>query len=119
MTIKTDSLANAYVQATNKHDEAAFVRLFAEDAVVDDNFREFAGRAAIEEWAHREIFAANVTLDVLDIASSENGADVTTKVDGDFDRTGLPDPVVIRHTLALKEGKIGKLTCRLAAEARR
>jgi hypothetical protein len=31
-----------------------------------------------------------------------------------FDRTGLPDPLILAHYLAVKDGKIVRLRCRLA-----
>ena len=37
-----------------------------------------------------------------------------TTFDGDFDRSGLPEVVVISHRIEMAEGKIAKLTCRLA-----
>ena len=57
---------------------------------------------------------AQVTLDVLDVADRDGETVVTTKVDGYFDRTGLPDPLIISHHITLEGGKIVGLTCRLA-----
>jgi hypothetical protein len=106
--------SEGYVRAINESDAAAFCALFDRDAVVDDAGREFRGIDAIKEWSDREIFAARVTLDVLG-KSVRDGVDViTTKVDGDFDRTGLPDPLVMDHCIAVDGGKIVRLTCRLA-----
>jgi hypothetical protein len=34
---------------------------------------------------------------------------VTLEVDGTFDRTGLPDPLVMDHDFKLAEGKIAEL----------
>jgi hypothetical protein len=33
-----------------------------------------------------------------------------------FDKTGLPDPVIINHQITVDGGKIDGLTCRLAGE---
>ncbi len=107
-------VVKSYVDAVNAHDARAFDSLFDDRSVVDDVGREFRGRAAIKAWSDREIFEAQVTLDVL-AAEILNGETVlTTKVDGNFDRTGLPDPVVIVHRITVHEGKIAKLHCRLA-----
>ena len=84
--------AAAYVRTVNGNQPAEFLALFAEDAVIDDAGREFRGREAIREWAARDIFAARVTFDVLDASGDEGDATITAKVDGTFDRTGLPDP---------------------------
>jgi ketosteroid isomerase-like protein len=114
MTAQLSAPANAYVQAINKHDAAAFRSLFTNDAVVDDAGREFRGLDAIKDWSDREIFAADVTLDVIDETERDGEAVITTKVDGNFDRTGLPDPVIITHRIARAGDKIAALTCRLA-----
>src|SRR4029079_9657373 len=84
-----------------------------ENATVNDAGREFRGLAAIKKWSDREIMDAQVRFDVLDIAQSNDEVTVTTKVDGNFDRTGLPDPVIISHHITAAGDKIVGLTCRL------
>jgi len=105
--------AAAYVRAVNSHDPAAFIALFADGAVVDDVGREFRGRDAIKAWSDREIFEARVTLEVVDITHRDGETVVATKVDGNFDRTGLPDPLIIEHQFAVEGDNIVRLTCRL------
>jgi hypothetical protein len=116
MTPPLSSLVESYIQATNNHDPAAFLGLFADNALVDDNGREFRGLDAIREWSDREIFSVQVTLEVIDFDVRDSETVVTTKVDGNFDRTGLPDPVIIDHHITGEGGKISGLTCRLAGE---
>jgi hypothetical protein len=106
--------ADEYVRTINDRDAAGFGALFAEDAVVDDNGRTFRGRAAIEDWAAREIFAFDVTLDVIAKREDAAGATLTTIVDGTFDRTGLPDPLFIDQHVTSRDGRITELTCRLS-----
>jgi hypothetical protein len=103
-----------YVRAINSHDPASFVSLFAADAVVDDIGREFRGTPAIKAWSDREIFEVKVTLEVIDFTNRDGEATITSKVDGTFDRTGLPDPLILVHYLAVKDDKIVRLRCRLA-----
>jgi hypothetical protein len=67
-------------------------------------------------WSDREIFAAEVTLEVIDTAHRDCETVITTKVDGNFVRTGLPDPVIIDHHITSKGDKIIGLACRLATE---
>src|SRR5262249_9020692 len=98
--------ATAYVRSINDHDAAAFIALFGDEAVVNDAGRQFRGRAAIKDWSDREIFAPRVTLEVVDVADRAGEIVVRTKVDGNFDRTGLPDPVVIDHHITAESGKI-------------
>ena len=116
MTTQLPQTIAAYIRATNNHDAAAFIALFADGAVVNDVGREFRGRAAIKAWSDREIFDARVTLEIVDVADRDGETVVAAKVDGNFDRTGLPDPLILEHDLAVAGDKIIKLTCRLAGE---
>ncbi len=116
MTTTLPEVAAAYVRAANNHDPAAFIACFAESAIVNDVGREFRGIEAIKAWSDHEIMDAQVTLEVLDVADRNGETVVTTKVDGNFDRTGLPDPVIIDHHITVKGDKIVGLTCRLASE---
>ena len=115
-TTSMPAIAAAYVDAINAHDPDRFIALFAEDALVDDAGRQFRGQEAIQRWSASDIFAVNVTLDVLAATQRGEQCVITTKVDGDFDRTGLPDPVIIDQTINSAAGKIVALTCRLATE---
>jgi hypothetical protein len=117
MTMQLSPTA-AYVRSINDHNSPAFDALLSDGAVVNDVGREFRGPAAIEAWSHREIFDAQVPLEVLDVADHDGETVVTPKVEGNFDRTGLPDPVVINHHINAERDKIIRLTCRLAADGR-
>ena len=106
--------ADGYVRAINGKDPDGFIALFAEGAVIDDAGRIIRGREEIRAWAASDIFGSNVTFTVLDTSGEENDATITAKVDGTFDRTGLPDPLIMTFNVVALEGKITKLTCRLA-----
>jgi len=108
--------AAAYVRATNNHDAAAFIACFTESAVVNDAGQEFRGIEAIKAWSDHEIMEAQVALEVLDVADRNGEVTITTKVDGNFDRTGLPDPLIINHHITVEGEKIVRLTCQLAGE---
>ncbi|VTU01761.1 Uncharacterized protein OS=Paenibacillus sp. FSL R5-192 GN=C161_16196 PE=4 SV=1: SnoaL_2 [Gemmataceae bacterium] len=114
MTTHVPEQAAGFVRAVNDRDHAGFIALFAEDAVIDDAGREIRGREAVRAWAAHDIFAANATLEVRDVSGTDGDATVTAKVDGTFDRTGLPDPLLMTFRVVGDRGKIGGLTCRLA-----
>lgn len=107
----------SYVRAINSRDADLFQTSFAADAFVKDIGREIRGGGAIQEWANKEIFAVNVTLDVMNAVQRDDQTIVTVKVDGTFDRTGLPDPLVMEHCFTVVGDKIKALTCRLAGTA--
>ena len=108
---------DTYVRAINAGDPAALQAAFADDARVKDVGREFRGKDAIKEWAAREIFAVKVALDVMKAVELAGETIVTVKIDGTFDRTGLPDPLLMEHCFTLGGNKITALTCRLAEQA--
>jgi len=105
-----------FIQAVNDHDADALLSAFANDAVVADVGREFRGTAAIKEWSDREIFEANVTFDVIDVAEHDGQTVIPSKVDGTFDRAGLPDPLLLEHRSHVKGGKIAAFSSRLGGE---
>jgi uncharacterized protein (TIGR03067 family) len=107
-------LAAEYIRATNESDPPGFMALFDEYAVIDDAGRFIRGSEAIRHWAAHDIFAAAVKFDVLEVGEYESGVTLTAKVDGTFDRTGLPDPLIMTFDIAYRDGRIAKLTCRLA-----
>lgn len=114
--IKLPVPIETYVRAINAHDAAALLSAFASDAVVKDIGQVFQGIAAIREWANREIFAVNVTLDVIGAIERDGESIVTLKIDGTFDRTGLPDPLLMDHCFTVDSNKIKALSCRLTGE---
>ena len=71
--------------------------------------RELRGLDAITDWARTDIFGAHVHFDVLDVTERQGRTIVTVKIDGTFDRTGLPDPLVMNHEFKVAEGKITEL----------
>lgn len=107
-------VVEAYIRAVNGGDLAAFQSCFAPDAVVKDINREIRGLDAISTWAQHEIFAVKVSLEVLKTAVRDGRTVVTFKIDGTFDRTGLPDPFVMDHGFTLTGEKIAALTCLIA-----
>jgi len=114
--MKLPKPVDAYIRAVNAGDANALLSNFAPDAVVKDVGREIRGIAAIKEWADREIFGVNVTLEVKNAVERDGETIVTVKIDGTFDRTGLPDPLLMDHWFAIVGDKIAALTCRLTNE---
>ena len=98
-----------YVRAVNAGATDEFRASFADDAVVVDVNRELSGLDAITAWAGADIFGAHVHFDVLDVTERQGRTIVRVKIDGTFDRTGLPDPLVMNHEFKVAEGKITEL----------
>jgi hypothetical protein len=99
----------SYLTAVNTGASEEFPRSFADDAVVVDVNRELRGLDAITAWADADIFGAHVHFDVLDVTARQGRTIVRVEIDGTFDRTGLPDPLVMNHEFTVAEGKITEL----------
>jgi ketosteroid isomerase-like protein len=84
----------AYVDATNSFDLERLLELFADDALVNDQLRDFWGKPAIREWAERDIVGQGLTMDVTTVIEHYGNCIITANVRGKFDMTGLPDPLV-------------------------
>lgn len=84
----------AYVEATNGFDLERLLALFADDALVNDQLRDYWGKSAIREWAGRDIVGQSLTMDVTAVIEHYGNCIVTANVRGKFDMTGLPDPLV-------------------------
>ena len=84
--------------------------LFSSDGLVNDIQREFWGPAAIERWADRETVGDNVvTTKFLEVKDHYGDFIVSAVVDGDYDKTGLPDPLVPTFSFSLNGDRINRL----------
>ena len=110
MTLPTlPAPVSAYIAATNHADIEALMATFAEDALVNDHRDEFAGRDVIRNWAQREIVDDRVTMQVTGSTCRGNTAAVTASIDGNFDKTGLPDPLVLTFYFSVSGERIVQL----------
>lgn len=99
----------AYVEAGNAGRPDALLDAFADDAVVNDQLREHWNRPAIAEWAKREIIAPKLTMHVERAVTRYDQTILTAIVDGDFDKRGLPDPLVLTFYFSTRGEKIVQL----------
>ena len=88
-------LVAAYVEATNSFDLERLMSTFAEDALVNDQLRDYWGKPTIREWAKRDIIGERLTMNVTKVISHYGNFIVTANVDGNYDKRGLPDPLVL------------------------
>ncbi|WMT77265.1 hypothetical protein [Bradyrhizobium sp. Ash2021] len=88
-------LIAAFVEATNSSDLERLMVTFSDDALVNDQLRDYWGKAAIRDWAERDIIGEKLTIAVTKIVRHYGNFIVTADVDGNFDKRGLPDPLVL------------------------
>jgi hypothetical protein len=88
-------LIAAFVEATNSFDLERLMLSFADDALVNDQLRDYWGKAAIKDWAERDIIGERLTIAVTKVVRHYDNFIVTADIDGDFDKRGLPEPLVV------------------------
>jgi hypothetical protein len=95
-----------HIAAVNAFDEDAIVATFADDALVNDAHREFWGLEAIRRWVARELVGDRVTVEVTEVLDRHGETIVRGRYDGDFDKTNLPDELILTNYFTVRDGKI-------------
>ena len=112
MTNTTTSLpavVAAHIAAVNAQDEDAIMATFADDALVNDARREFWGAEAIRRWVAREMVGDHVTIEITDVLEHRGDTIVRGRYDGTFDKTNLPDELILTNYFTVRDGKIVRL----------
>jgi hypothetical protein len=109
MTAGLPPSVSAYIRATNLSDLDALLETFVDDALVNDQLRDYWSKEAIAGWAARDIIGERLTLKVVNTVQHYGHSIVTAHVDGLFDKRGLPDPLVLTFYFSSQDGKIVQL----------
>jgi hypothetical protein len=102
-------LVATYVEATNRFDLERLLATFADDALVNDQLRDYWGKSAIREWAERDIIGERLTMDVTGVVEHHGNFIVMANIDGNYDKRGLPDPLVLAFYFTLHGDQIVQL----------
>ena len=109
MATALPQLISEHICAVNAHDTDAIMATFAEDAYVNDNRREIRGAAAIRRWVEKEIVGDKVTMDVVEAVDHYGDTIVRAVYDGEYDKAGLPDELVLSNYFGVRDGRIVSL----------
>lgn len=99
-----------HLAAVNAFDEDRVVATFADDALVNDANREFWGTDAIRKWVANEIVGDHVSIDVVETIQHHGTTVVRGRYDGDYDKTNLPDELILTNYFQVEDDKIVTLT---------
>jgi SnoaL-like domain len=99
-----------YLAAVNAFDTDRIVKTFAPDAYVNDNRREIWGADAIWKFVNKEFVGDHVTMEVREVVDHYGDIIVRAKFDGTYDKTNLPDELVMSSYFGLRDDKIVSLT---------
>lgn len=103
------SVVAAFVNAINAFDLESLMVTFVDDALVNDQLREYWGKSSIRDWAVREVIGDRLTMFVVRVLEHYGSHIVTANVDGDYDKRGLPDPLVITFYFSTVGDKVAQL----------
>ena len=109
ITAELAGVVAEHIAAVNAMDTDAIVATFAEDAYVNDARREFAGIEAIRRWVAREMVGDKVRIDVREVLDHHGDIIVRGAYDGEFDKTSLPEEVILSNYFSVRDGKIVSL----------
>jgi ketosteroid isomerase-like protein len=99
-----------HVAAVNAHDLDRIVATFASDAYVNDNRREIWGTEAIRAFMAKEFVGDNVTMEVSEVHEHYGDIIVRARYDGTYDKTDLPNELVLTSYFGVCDNKITSLT---------
>jgi hypothetical protein len=109
MSTELTGIVAEHIAAVNAFDLDAIVATFADDAYVNDAHREITGIDAIRRWVAKEMVGDQVTLDVQEVADHYGDVIVRAAYDGTYDKTNLPDPLVMTNYFGVRDGRIVSL----------
>jgi hypothetical protein len=112
MTTNTTGLTAVvaeHIAAVNAGDTDAIMATFAPDALVNDARREFWGTEAIRGWVAKEMTGDHVTIDVTEVIEHHGDTIVRGRYDGTFDKTNLPDELILTNYFTVRDSKIVRL----------
>jgi hypothetical protein len=98
-----------YVAAVNAFDLDRIVATFTPDAYVNDISREMWA-TAIRAFTAKEIVGDRVTMEVREVLDHYGDIIVRARIDGTYDKTNLPDELVLTFYFGICDDKITSLT---------
>jgi hypothetical protein len=113
--MKTITLADApaiigeHLRAVNALDLDGIVATFTQDAYVNDNRREIRGIEAIRAFMAREFVGDSVTVEPVEVLDHHGDIIVRGRYDGTYDKTNLPDELIMTSYFTIRDDKIAAL----------
>jgi hypothetical protein len=110
MSTELPGIVAKHIAAVNAFDIDRIVATFAPDAYVNDNRREIWGTGAIRAFMAKEFVGDHVTMDVREVIDHYGDIVVRARYDGTYDKTNLPDELVMTSYFSVRDNKIVSLT---------
>lgn len=110
MTTELTGVIAEHIAAVNAFDVDRIMATFAADAYVNDNHREIWGTDRIRQFFTREFVGDHVTMDVTEVVDHHGDIIVRARYDGTYDKTNLPDELIMSSYFSLRNDTIISLT---------
>jgi hypothetical protein len=108
-TVQLPAVIADHIAAVNAFDTEAIVATFADDALVNDNHREFWRTDRIRSWVAAEMVGDHVTIVPLEAFEHHGMTIVRGRYDGDYDKAGLPDELIMTNYFTVENDRIVSL----------
>ena len=99
-----------HIAAVNAFNLDRIVATFSPDAFVNDDRREIWGTDAIRSFMAKEFVGDHVTMQVREVLDHYGDIIVRARYDGTYDKTNLPDELVLTSYFGICDDKITSLT---------
>jgi hypothetical protein len=106
MSTELPAIVAEHIAAVNAMDTDRIVATFAPDAYVNDNRREIWGTDAIRAFMAKEFVGDHVTMEVREVIDHYGDIVVRARYDGTYDKTNLPEELVMTSYFGIREDKI-------------
>ena len=104
--LSLDPVIAAHIAAIKQLRRGCHHGTFADDALVNDVAREFWGPEHIRAFVTKELAGDHVTLEPIEAVDNAGMWCVRSRYEGDYDKTGLPDPLIMTNYIRVRDGKI-------------
>jgi len=103
------AVVGEHLRAVNAFDLDGIVATFADDAYVNDNSREIRGIEAIRAFMAKEFVGDSVTVEPVELLDHYGDIVVRGRYDGTYDKSNLPEVLVMSSYFAMRDDKIVSL----------
>ena len=110
MSTELPAIVAEHIAAVNAFDTDRIVATFAPDAYVNDNRREIWGTESIRAFIAKEFVGDHVTMEVREVLDHYGDILVRARFDGTYDKTNLPEELVMTSYFSIRGDKIVSLT---------
>jgi len=108
MSIELPQIIAEHIAAINDSDLDRATATFATDAYVATQ-KEARGLQAVRALLTKEFIDDHVTLEVRAVIAHHGDVIVRLKYDGTYDKSKLPDPLIMTSYFSLREGRISTM----------